>query len=233
MGRGAAEIVTLPMPRRIDAVGAAEKADQSTMGGRMSFARLRKGLTQEELSKRLGKSRVTIVQYEAGNIQPPIDVVEQAAKALDVPASYLAYGEATVPVVGKAGIDMVSFTEHRIGRDGSYPASAIALGRDLVESYNVEPEALAAYALNHDAPEFGLRSGDRMFVNTAITKPDGESDLYLLKSGSRLEVVRVEPDLTSKGGNTVKMTGPKGQHLSAKIGELEFIGAIVATLRRQ
>jgi transcriptional regulator with XRE-family HTH domain len=227
-----AEIVTLAMPRRIDAVGAAEKMDTSTMGGRMAFARLRKGLRQEDVAKQLGKARATIVQYEANNIKPPLEVVEEVARVVGASPSYLAYGEQTVPVYGTE-IDTVAGTEYRIGKNGAAPVSAFAFSRDLYESFGTEEGQLSSYALPHDAPEFGLRSGDRMFVNTTVTTPEGHHDLYLLNTGNGIEIVRVEPNLSAKQSGTIKMTGPKGQPFTAKLSELKFIGAVVATLRRQ
>lgn len=210
----------------------AEKADTSTMGGRMEFARLRRGLRQEDVANALGKARATIVQYEAGNITPPINVIEEVAKVVGTSASYLAYGEQTVPVHG-AEVDTISGMEYRMGTNGAAPVSAFALPRDFVESMGVDQGELAAYVLNHDAPEFGLRSGERMFVNTTIKAPEGEHDLYLLNTGGGFEVVRVEPNFSAKSSPTIKMTGPKGQPFVAKQSELNFVGAIVATLRRQ
>ncbi len=224
-----AEIVTLARPRRIDAVGVADRADTTTMGGRMAFARLRKGLRQEDV---VGKSRATVVQYEANNIKPPTEVVEDVAKVIGVSPSFLAFGEQTVPVYGKE-VDVIAGPEMRIGKNGAAPVSGFALSRDLVESYGVDEGKLVAYVMNHDADAFGLRSGDRAFVNTAIHKPDGNHDLYLLNTGHGIEIVRVEPTVSSKASTVVKMVGPKGQPLQARINELKFIGAVVATLRRQ
>jgi transcriptional regulator with XRE-family HTH domain len=228
-----AEIVTLAMPRRIDAAGVAERADTTTMGGRIAFARLRKGLRQEDVAKALGKSRATIVQYEANNITPPLGVVEEVAKAVGVSPAYLAYGEQTVPIYGKTEIDVVTGLEYRMGKNGAAPVSAFSLPRDFVESFGAEQGQFHAYALNHDAPEFGLRAGDRMFVNTSINTPEGGHDLYLLSSSGGIEVVRVEPNLSAKASGSIKMTGPKGQPFTSKLNELKFIGAVVATLRRQ
>jgi transcriptional regulator with XRE-family HTH domain len=230
--RKSAEIVTLAMPRRIE-VAALDKIDTSTMGGRIEWARLRKGLRQEDLANRLSKSRITVGAYESNQITPPITVVEEVARVLGTSPSYLAYGEHTVPVYGKAEIDVVAGPEYRIGKDGAFPVSGFALSRDLVDSYGVEPEQLAAYVLNHDAKEFDLHAGDRLFVNKAIIQPSNRHELYLLQTESGIEVVRVEPNLSSKAATSINMTGPKGQSFSAKAGDLKFIGAIVATLRRQ
>jgi transcriptional regulator with XRE-family HTH domain len=231
--RHTAEIVSIAMPRRIE-VGNLDKIDTSTMGGRIEWARLRKGLRQEDLAQKLGKSRITVGAYESNQITPPITVVEAVAKVLETSPSYLAYGEQTVPVYGKTEIDVVAGPEMRIGTNGAAPISGFALSRDLVESFGVDdPKKFAAYVLNHDAPEFGLRSGDRMFVNQAVDSPKRHHDLYLLDTGDGIEVVRIEPTLSSKAGEEIAMTGPSGQRFHHKLVELNFLGAVVATLRRQ
>lgn len=227
-----AEIVTLPMPRRNDVAGAIDKVDTNTMGGRLRFARLRKGIRQEDVAKALGKARATVVQYEKNAIVPPTRVVDDLAEIVGVSPSFLAYGEQTVPVYGR-DIDVVSGPEYRIGKNGAAPVSGFSLSRDLVESFGAEDDKLHAYVLNHDAPEFGFRSGDRLFVNIVSQKPDGEHDLYLLNTGNGIEVVRVEPNFSTKVSGQVKMTGPKGQPITANLKELRFIGSVVASLRRQ
>lgn len=228
------EVVTATVPsRRMDVAGAAERTDLSTLGGRISFARLRQQLRQEDVAKSLGKSRATIVQYEQGNIQPPLDVVAEIAEKLDVSPSFLAYGEATVPGLNSSKVEMVSFAERRVGKDGSYVDGAYSFSKGIVAELGVESTDIEAYVLNHDAPEFGLRVGDRMFIDKSMTGPTYDHDTYLLKTAKGIEIVRIEPDLSSKNTGTIKMVGPKGQNLSNKASDLEFLGAVVATLRKQ
>lgn len=228
-----AEIVTLAMPRRIE-VGTLDKIDTSKMGGRIEWARLRKGLRQEDLAKRLGKSRITIGAYESDQITPPLSVVEQVAQILDISPSFVAFNEQTVPVYGKCEIDVVAGPEMRIGANGVAPVSGFALSRDLVESYGVDdPKEFKAFVLNHDAKEFDLHAGDRMFVDTSISAPKSQHDYYLLDTGDGIEIVRIEPHLAAKVSDTINMTGPNGQRFSHKLKDLKFIGAVVATLRRQ
>lgn len=228
-----AEIVTLAMPRRIE-VATLDKIDTSKRGGRIEWARLRRGLRQEDLAKRMGKSRITVGAYESDQITPPLSVVEQVAQILGVSPSFLAFNEHTVPVYGKVEIDVIAGPEMRIGSNGVAPVSGFALSRDLVESYGIDdPNEFKAFVLNHDAPEFGLRSGDRMFVNTGVTSPKSRHDFYLLDTGDGIEIVRIEPSLSAKSSDDINMTGPNGQRFSHKISDLKFIGAVVATLRRQ
>src|SRR5260221_74946 len=54
------------------------------LGQRIAAARSAKDWTQAELAEKLGKSRGTVVQYEQGNIEPPIRQIQQLADLLDV-----------------------------------------------------------------------------------------------------------------------------------------------------
>src|SRR5689334_17522303 len=63
-----------------------------TLGERLAIARLRKGLTQKQFSELVGKSRATIIQYEQGRLQPPLQQIEKMAKALEVAPELIAFG---------------------------------------------------------------------------------------------------------------------------------------------
>src|SRR3954453_14499887 len=63
-----------------------------TLGERIAIARHERGLTQKQLSERVGKSRATIVQYEQGRLQPPLDQIKIIARELDVAPELIAFG---------------------------------------------------------------------------------------------------------------------------------------------
>lgn len=50
----------------------------------LKLIRKNKKLTQKELANLLGKNQVTIARYETGDIVPPLSVIEQIAKVLDI-----------------------------------------------------------------------------------------------------------------------------------------------------
>lgn len=61
-----------------------------TIGDRINKKRLEKGMTLEELGKKVGVSKVTIHKYESKVITNiPSDRIEAMAKALDVSPAYL------------------------------------------------------------------------------------------------------------------------------------------------
>ncbi|APH15014.1 XRE family transcriptional regulator [Clostridium sporogenes] len=54
-------------------------------GAKIKLERKKKGLTQKQLAKQLGKSESIIRKYESGNVIPSIEMYEKIANILDVP----------------------------------------------------------------------------------------------------------------------------------------------------
>ncbi|WP_076230497.1 helix-turn-helix domain-containing protein [Clostridium botulinum] len=54
-------------------------------GAKIKLERKKKGITQKQLAKKLGKSESIIRKYESGNVIPSIEMYEQIADILDVP----------------------------------------------------------------------------------------------------------------------------------------------------
>ena len=61
--------------------------------GRIAEIRKKKHMTQRQLASMIGKVPTTISDYERHNSQPPIDVIQKIADALEIPTAYLIYGE--------------------------------------------------------------------------------------------------------------------------------------------
>lgn len=59
------------------------------MGRRIKRARRGLKLRQWELARRIGKTRVSVTNYELGRAQVPVDVLADLAKALQVTTDYL------------------------------------------------------------------------------------------------------------------------------------------------
>ena len=60
------------------------------IGARIKARRLELKMSMEELGKRIGKNRSTILRYEKGEIENlPLDVLEPIAKALHTTPQYL------------------------------------------------------------------------------------------------------------------------------------------------
>lgn len=63
------------------------------MGLNLKIARIKKGLTQEELCKLVGIGRTTLSKLEQGKIKPKMDTMEKLSKALNVPVTELFFSE--------------------------------------------------------------------------------------------------------------------------------------------
>ncbi|HZK57533.1 MAG TPA: helix-turn-helix domain-containing protein [Clostridia bacterium] len=59
------------------------------IGNILKSLRIRDGLTQEELAKKLKYSRSIISMYESGDRKPPIDVLEELADFFNVDMNYI------------------------------------------------------------------------------------------------------------------------------------------------
>jgi len=60
-----------------------------SFGDNVVLARKKKGLSQEELAKRVGTIAVTIGRYERNEIKPSIDIATKIADALGMSLDYL------------------------------------------------------------------------------------------------------------------------------------------------
>jgi transcriptional regulator with XRE-family HTH domain len=72
-----------------------------SIGKRIKKLRLSKKLTQKQLGEKIGRSTESIKKYESGEITPPWTVLEDIAKALDVPFNEL------IPDYSQEAIDAI------------------------------------------------------------------------------------------------------------------------------
>jgi transcriptional regulator with XRE-family HTH domain len=62
------------------------------LGTRLKQLRKSRKLTQGALAEQIGKTRMTVVEYERGNINPPIAMVHKLAEVLGEAPEYIAFG---------------------------------------------------------------------------------------------------------------------------------------------
>jgi transcriptional regulator with XRE-family HTH domain len=60
-----------------------------SFGEKIAVIRKKKGLSQDELAKKVGTISVTIGRYERDEIKPSVDVAAKIAEALDTSLDYL------------------------------------------------------------------------------------------------------------------------------------------------
>lgn len=201
------------------------------LGARLAVARQACGLTQKQLSERVGKARATIVQYEQGRLQPPIHQVELMAEVLGVAPEFLAFGHQ-----GLTGLDASTATvaplpqlEYRSGElvvTGGY-----ALADDLVEQWNIDREGARVLVLSEAAPAFDLRAQDRVLVNP-VEELTHEHGLYVLLTERGPELIRLSPRFSARV-DVVKFTDASGHSHSLASGELHPIGLVVAVISQR
>jgi transcriptional regulator with XRE-family HTH domain len=80
-----------------DYAWAPKRTPQSTeqsvaLGTRLRQLRKSRNLTQGALAKQVGKTRMSVVEYERGNINPPIAMVHKLAEVLDAAPEFIAFG---------------------------------------------------------------------------------------------------------------------------------------------
>lgn len=225
------QVMETMTPRRVDLPGSEDGLDLSTLGGRLAMARMRAKITQEELARQIDKSRPTVLQYEHNKISPPVHVVTQMASILKVSPSYIAYGEHGIATKKNELGEIISIEEVAKGRNGRFVKGTIALSRALAESYAPDTSKLRAYVLDHNAPVFDLRDGDRVIVDASVSELVGRYDMYLISSPTGgFEIVRYEH--TFANTKAVSFMGPNGKKLSVVKGDLTILGAVVSTLRK-
>lgn len=59
------------------------------LGERLKIARIRKGLSQEQVANIVGKKVGTISSYETGNVTPSVEILMKLAAAYSVSTDYL------------------------------------------------------------------------------------------------------------------------------------------------
>lgn len=199
------------------------------LGQRLALARQERGLTQKRFSELVGKSRATIVQYEQGRLQPPVQQIETMASALGVAPELIAFGRQGITGLDQATSGVVSLPELEVDDGHELVSGGHGLAKKLVDHLGVEPEHARVYVLAEAAPAFGLTKGDRIIVNTqeALTQ---ENRLYALKTDQGIAVARLLPSLSATG-TRVNLNGGYGETASYDPADLRVLGVIVGSIQ--
>ena len=64
---------------------------------RIKYARIARGLTQEQFGERLGRSRVAVHYWENGKNTPPLLMLENISQLLNVETRWLLLGQGPIP----------------------------------------------------------------------------------------------------------------------------------------
>jgi transcriptional regulator with XRE-family HTH domain len=213
-------------PRRVDIPGTIDMIDLSTMGGRITWARIRKQLRQEDVANKLGKSRATVVQYEKNNITPPIPEVERLSDVLDVSPEFLAFGRQGVDAMrnGKAGA-VITLAEMSMGGKRMFQSGEVALPSIFFRDKDINLERSKMFVLDHDEDEFQFFKGDRLIVDQSIKDiTDSSHELFLVQIGEERPAVMRRESMTHTG--KARLTDGAGKTHMFAIEDITIIGAV-------
>jgi transcriptional regulator with XRE-family HTH domain len=194
-------------------------------GKRLATLRVDRNITQGEMGKALNKSRTTINQYEGGGIAPPLSVIIEIAKILDVDEGLLAFG--------KSAAVAHHITLFYVDQGDGLLIDSIGVSIDLMRRLRMPPETGRVMELSSDAPQFKLRQGDKIFVDTSRTTIRADGKLYAVRSGGgELSLVRSEMGLDG-AADAVRITFAEGHQSDVAAGSVEAIGVVRASLRSE
>jgi len=197
----------------------------TTLGRRLAAVREHQKLTQGELARRLGKSRATINQYEAGTIDPPLKMVHQLAEVLGVDPGSLAFG---APVNSRDDGNRIPIAVIQASDD-----NLIELSEYLENKIGINPSQSRVIELSSDASTFGLRRGDLVFLDSSINRIRGDGSLYAVCGhAGGLMIIRSDVHLEANF-TRVRITLGQGQVSEVDPAKVEVLGLIKATLRAE
>lgn len=143
------------------------------------------GLTQEQLSARLGIKRATLARYEAGTIDPPTSQLRAIATTLGVSTDYL--------------LDLTSLERDRLQYVEDYVVGQTGESRDAVHKRLIEEKISA---LPYDAYNDAVDAADEAVVEAFRAISDSQLQKYLqedyrlLNRRGRIEAVMHTARLT-------------------------------------
>ena len=68
-----------------------------TLAERIKYARIARGITQEQFGERLARSRVAVHYWENGKNTPPLLMLERISQLLNVETRWLLLGQGPIP----------------------------------------------------------------------------------------------------------------------------------------
>lgn len=192
--------------------------DRENVGLRIKAARLRAHMKQGDLAERIGKSRGTILQYEAGSISPPLSVIECISDVLNVDPTYLTH--ASKMMVGPV-VQLNNEYPEIINDSISLPTPIREIIGHIID--------LKILTVDNSAPQFGIEPGDAVLVDGSFTRAHANGQLYAVMNDNDVALIRSEAipittagelHITSGTGASFRSTGP-----------VETLGLVVGSLR--
>lgn len=220
-------------PRRVDIPGTADLLNLKTVGGRIAWARIQSRLRQEDVAKKLGKSRATIVQYEKDNIRPPSAVLERLAKIVNATPEFLAFARQGVDALrsGKAEQVVTMPEMHVGGARGLFETGGFAMPKKIFEDKDINIARTKFVMLEQDDPEFGFAKDDHIVLDQSINDiEDSRAVLFLIQpNNGKACVMRREANGGGRKGE-VSLTNGHGVTSSMRKTSFKVLGGVKGML---
>lgn len=158
-----------------------------TFGATLRRLRMERGLSQEDVARRLATSRQVISRYESGARMPKLSTVTALAAALDAPLGALT-GEAEV--FGLPGVERPKW--RRVPLLGDIACGEPILAEENVEGYvEVDASVRCDFTLRcrGDSMEPRLRDGDIVMIRIQPDVLDGQIAAVLIGGEATLKHV--------------------------------------------
>lgn len=205
----------------------------SGFAARLKFFREMRSLSHQELGAKIGKARTSIVQYEKeiDGISPPLSVIDDLARALDVSPAFLVYG-----VGGDGGDDPARYSFELgvfgVEGDGSLSKnSAASLPKWWITRRLLREEELDSVfflKLDQAAPQFGFSKGDLALLGGRDTPITADNQIYAMQTEMGAIAVRYTLRLGDCGGDYAVTDGYGAIHTSRNAPAL--LGRVVGSL---
>lgn len=169
----------------------------SAIGDRLRAARVRSGMSQQEIADKIGVSTRTYIRYEGGETEPTVQAISVIAELCGVDSAWLATGDGTTGAT--SGSPMVRLP--RLDVILSAGSGTAVYGEDIIEHITLPVEYLrdvlhvpadqaSIVSIFGDSMYDTLSEGDLVIVDHSV-KTFRQDAVYVLRIADRLLVKRL------------------------------------------
>ncbi|MGB9892556.1 XRE family transcriptional regulator [Thermodesulfovibrio yellowstonii] len=163
------------------------------LGERIKQARIKKGLTQEELARRLGIAYPTLSKYENGHRIPDANLLSHLAKELDCDPGWLLIGDEDYSEKAHdTDFITVPFIEYKYYDDSEKTHSIkIKIDEEIRQEIgNIDNITILKISGDDMAPT--LHSGDLVIINKRLREIEPQGGIYAIEILNNLMIKRIQ-----------------------------------------
>lgn len=164
------------------------------LGERIKQARIKKGLTQEELARRLGISYPTLSKYENGHRIPDANLLSHLAKELDCDPGWLLIGDEGGHFDQNPCSDFITvpFIEYKYYDDSEKTHSIkIKIDEEIRQEIG-NIDNITILKISGDDMEPTLNSGDLVIINKRLREIEPQGGIYAIEILNNLMIKRIQ-----------------------------------------